>query len=132
MAKDKQRPLPGFEVDRPTLHLPPSKKSTPFEDAATCAFCGGPGGFLCDFVLGVTDGTRNALLHTCDAPMCRRCKKQIMSMFVCSRGRRGHGCHHDTLDHCPNHAGQVEARPKKVLTAEEAESIRLDIWKKNL
>lgn len=53
-------------------------------------------------------------------------------MFLCSRGRGGHGCQHDTLDHCPKHAGQVESRPKKILTAEEAESIRLDIWKKNL
>lgn len=119
MPKDKQR----------SLHVPPATKKSPSsKDPELCAFCGGPGGFLCDFVLGVTDGTRNALLHTCDAPMCRRCKKQVASMFLCSRGSGGHGCQHDTLDHCPKHAGQVEDRPKPILTAEEAEAIRLTLW----
>jgi hypothetical protein len=92
-----------------------------------CFFCGEPSTLLCDAVLGYPIGgegigpkgkpypvtTMEAMLatpHTCDAPMCRACGKQV-----------GHICGktHDSIDHCPLHAGQEREPGDRLMTAEQ-------------
>lgn len=92
-----------------------------------CFFCGEPATLLCDAPLGLVKGgehngqpvtTLEAMIatpHTCDAPMCRACGKAV-----------GHVCgkDHDTIDHCPLHAGSVERggvlTPEEIATARRA------------
>lgn len=124
MAKERQRALPGFELEAPALYVPPPAAGPV---ANPCAFCGGPGDYLCDYMLGQSKGG----IFTCDAPMCRHCKKEMMRGFACSRGRGGHGCEIWTTDYCPKHAVMVGLSPRTVITAEEAERIRATLWKKS-
>lgn len=123
MPRDQQRPLPGLGVERPTLFIPPAG-SKPVK--SPCAFCGDPSTLLCDYALGESS-VRLEAVYTCDAPMCERCSKRQGSFIACSRGRHGSGCHHDTIDYCPLHANQP-TRPRTILTAQEAERIRGELW----
>ena len=66
-----------------------------------CAYCHRQARHLCDYPIDSVTG------KTCDKPLCEEHRVQVGSSFLCRRGR-GKGCHFDTIDRCPGHAGMPD------------------------
>ena len=67
-----------------------------------------PEGAPAQFVLGEPPRPRE-VVETCDVASCASCYRrfgwrQIFSAIVCVRGRKGRGCHGESIDHCHLHA----------------------------
>lgn len=82
----------------------------------TCWYCcAAPATLWCDFLLGAvlapgkTPPAPTEVVETCDVAACSACAARlgwrcIAAGIVCTRGRRGGGCHPHRTDHCHLHA----------------------------
>lgn len=112
-----------------------------------CLFCGDKATLLCDFVIGyetVEDEYGRMVrsptgVHTCDAPMCRKCANWHGNLFFCGKKH-----FMDTHDYCPlcdplyqkgqkirdHYIRDIEREPG--MTVEQANVIRQAHWNSRL
>lgn len=93
-------------------------------DQSRCWWCGAPALVLCDAVIGL-DIEDTDKIHTCDAALCAEHRKQFGNVSA-----RGRGGYHDTLDHCPEHAGTGFLGVQRRIDDDQADALRRRMYQR--
>jgi len=83
-----------------------------------CYYCDQPAEFYCDFVLAasplppcssieeyVAAIGKDRAIKTCDRPLCPAHRVNRGHNHICRRSGKDRGCHVESIDYCPGHAG---------------------------